>query len=123
MPIALEQYTEKAIALFGDTEPLKDKIKAIGGKYNANLRGRPGWIFMNSSRPKVEAFIKSLDSGEEDTPQASPVIKEEKNDITTLFELLKKLELRIQALEKSITAPDDVSEPEPEKPKRLLKRN
>ena len=63
MPIILEQYSEKAIVLFGDTEKVKDRIKTLGGKYNSNLKGRPGWVFTNSSRPKLEAFLKTLEDG------------------------------------------------------------
>ena len=133
MPVTLEQYTEKAIALFGDTEPIKDKIKALGGKYNSNLRGRPGWIFMNSSRVKVEAFIKSLESGED----PSIIVQEENqstsktlDELVALLESVKLLEKRVQILEKSLHVTEQKllgseninSDPEEEKPKRLLKR-
>lgn len=44
-------YSEKCIALFGDTKPIKEELKALGGRYNANLHpfGEesrvPGWVF------------------------------------------------------------------------------
>lgn len=48
-------YSEKAIALFGDTKPLKDELAAIGGTFNSFLRygkeKRAGWVF---SKKKVE---------------------------------------------------------------------
>lgn len=61
--ITLEQYSEKSVAVFGSTEKYKDNLMTLGGKYNSNLRGRPGWIFTNSARPRVEEFVKSATSG------------------------------------------------------------
>lgn len=41
-------YSEKAIAVIGDTYPLKDKLKAMGGKFNKFLSCGAGWIFRKS---------------------------------------------------------------------------
>jgi hypothetical protein len=42
-------YSEKAIAVFGDTKPVKDKLMALGGRFNPKLNHeggkRAGWIF------------------------------------------------------------------------------
>lgn len=123
MSITLEQYSEKAIVLFGETEKVKDRIKALGGKYNSNLKGRPGWVFTNSSRPKLEAFLKSLEEGGIDTPASVPKVSEV--GIESLLKRIEELELRIQKLEGKPSTPEPViefEEPEPERPKRLLKR-
>lgn len=49
-------YSEKAIAVFGDTKPIKDKLHELGGSFNKylNYRGekKPGWIF--SKKKEVE---------------------------------------------------------------------
>lgn len=49
-------YSEKAIAVFGDTKPIKEKLSDLGGKFNnyLNYRGekKPGWIF--SKKKEVE---------------------------------------------------------------------
>ena len=36
---------EKSLVLMGDTKPFKETIKEMGGKWNANLKCGPGWIF------------------------------------------------------------------------------
>ena len=45
MSITLEKYTEKSVAVFGDTNQYKETLKDLGGKFNCNLKGRAGWIF------------------------------------------------------------------------------
>lgn len=129
MSITLEQYSEKAIVLFGETEKVKDRIKALGGKYNSNLKGRPGWVFTNSSRPKLEAFLQSLEDG---TTVEIPQVQVKANQcvdsdvISELIRRIAELEAKVEKLQtKQPVVVDNTSEcdePEPEKPKRLLKR-
>lgn len=38
-------YSEKAIAVTGDTKPIKDELKRLGGKFNSRLSCGCGWIF------------------------------------------------------------------------------
>lgn len=57
------QYSEKCLALFGDTKPIKEELKKIGGRYNPNLhpfakdQSVPGWIFANKAKADLEALI------------------------------------------------------------------
>jgi hypothetical protein len=50
-------YSEKAIAVFGDTRPLKDQLKALGGRFNPKLTHeggkRAGWIFSKSKEQEL----------------------------------------------------------------------
>jgi hypothetical protein len=132
MSITLEQYSEKAIVLFGETEKEKNNIKALGGKYNSNLKGRPGWVFTNSSRPKLEAFLNSLEDG---TTEPVPIpsvkttqsaIKSEPDVLADLIRRITELEAKVEKLQPKQPAfvdnTSECDEPEPEKPKRLLKR-
>lgn len=43
--IQIIDYSEKAIAVIGDTKPIKDKLKELGGKFNFRLSCGAGWIF------------------------------------------------------------------------------
>ena len=47
--LELVNYSEKAIALFGNTKPIKDKLKELGGRFNPFLTKNgeklAGWIF------------------------------------------------------------------------------
>lgn len=55
-------YSEKAIALFGDTKEIKDLLKAMGGKFNPRLthnnEKQAGWIFQTSKREELETVLK-----------------------------------------------------------------
>lgn len=50
-------YSEKAIALVGDTRSVKDRLKKLGGRFNPRLSCGAGWIFSKKQRKDVEAFI------------------------------------------------------------------
>ena len=43
--IQLINYSEKAIAIIGDTRAIKDTLKTLGGRFNARLTCGAGWIF------------------------------------------------------------------------------
>jgi hypothetical protein len=128
-PITLEQYSEKSIAVFGNTNDHKDSLMTLGGKYNSNLRGRPGWIFTNSARPRVEEFIKN---GTVTAPKRSiapipSVVMGNESD--SLLRQIEALTRRIEALEANVV-PNQTSMPkvhqilddECERPKRLLRK-
>lgn len=51
------QYSEKSIAVIGDTRPIKDKLRDLGGKFNFRLSCGPGWIF---SKNKLSDLQKAL---------------------------------------------------------------
>jgi len=55
--IIINDYSDKCIAVQGDTRKYKDDLKQIGGKYNANLKGGPGWVFSKSNEKQVRDFI------------------------------------------------------------------
>ena len=50
-------YSEKAIAVFGDTRAIKDDLKALGGRFNPKLthdnEKKAGWIFSKSREEEV----------------------------------------------------------------------
>lgn len=54
-------YSEKAIALFGDTKPIKDLLLAMGGKFNPRLthngEKQAGWIFSKTKREELQNII------------------------------------------------------------------
>ena len=62
-PLKIIDYSEKAIAVIGDTAMYRDKLKELGGRYNPALSCGPGWIFQKKHREPVEAFVKSFGGG------------------------------------------------------------
>lgn len=57
LEVELIDYSEKAIALIGDTKAIKDKLKELGGRFNYRLKCGPGWVF---SKKKTEDLKKLL---------------------------------------------------------------
>lgn len=56
--ISVEEYTDRSVVVRGDTRPLKEDLKKLGGKYNSRLKGEPGWIFPKSKQNDIVKFIK-----------------------------------------------------------------
>lgn len=55
-------YSEKAIAVTGETKPIKDQLKAMSGWFNKSLdmgdgTKFPGWIF---KKDQLEAIVGLL---------------------------------------------------------------
>lgn len=54
-------YSEKAIAIFGNTKPIKEALKSLGGKFNFRLthngEKQPGWIFSKKQKADLEKLI------------------------------------------------------------------
>ena len=75
--IYIGDYSEKSIAVFGETTPFKDALASIGGKFNKVLKKPdsderiPGWIFPSSKREKVTALVNDLKSGKAVTTTTS----------------------------------------------------
>jgi hypothetical protein len=59
MNILIENYSEKAIKIYGDTKPIKDALRDAGAKFNPYLKGGPGWIASAKKRETFEAIIYS----------------------------------------------------------------
>lgn len=51
------EYTDKSIAVVGDTKSIKTILRALGGKFNYHLSCGPGWIFKKADFHKVTAVL------------------------------------------------------------------
>lgn len=56
-------YTDKSIAVFGDTKPWVNELKQLGGKFNSRLTGGAGWIFPKSKEQELVQFINNANGG------------------------------------------------------------
>lgn len=56
-------YSEKAIAVFGDTKAIKEQLKELGGRFNPSLNyngeKRAGWIFSKKKADEVHNLMAS----------------------------------------------------------------
>jgi hypothetical protein len=67
MSISIVNYSEKAIAVFGNTKDIKDHLISLGGKFNPSLKQNDervaGWVFPNSKKEEVRKIITSFSQG------------------------------------------------------------
>ena len=50
-------YSEKSIAVIGDTKNIKESLKEIGGVFNPRLRCGAGWIFSKRRWQNLRSFL------------------------------------------------------------------
>ena len=55
--IYFEDYSDNSFVIYGETKPYKDEIKALGGKWNSNLKVGPGWIFSNKNKSTAHTWF------------------------------------------------------------------
>ena len=55
--VSIVDYSDKAIAVIGNTKPIKDTLKNMGGRFNMYLTCGPGWIFPKTKRAELAKFI------------------------------------------------------------------
>lgn len=92
--LEIVEYSEKAIAVFGETKEIKDQLKELGGKFNPALKynggKRSGWIFSKKQADKVRAlFAPSTKSDElylECKEEFNEMIKNSLNDVCMIEE-------------------------------------
>ena len=61
LSLEIVEYSEKAIAVFGDTKPIKEVLKDLNGLFRANLtykgERRAGWIYSKKQEQKVREAL------------------------------------------------------------------
>lgn len=55
--IEIIDYSEKSFAVIGETKPIKEKLKELGGSFNSRLTCGAGWIF---SKTKLDIVTNTL---------------------------------------------------------------
>lgn len=57
----LVEYSDKAVAVFGDTKSIKDELRAMGGRFNSRLtyngQRLAGWIFPKSKEERLACYF------------------------------------------------------------------
>jgi hypothetical protein len=53
----VSDYSDRSIVVQGDTRPYKEDMKKLGGKYNSQLKGGPGWVFPKTNEKEINDFI------------------------------------------------------------------
>lgn len=59
--IEIVDYSDKAVAVFGNTKEIKDKLKSLGGRFNPHLKRNgkkvAGWIFKQEVKERLTSAI------------------------------------------------------------------
>lgn len=55
--IKIIEYSDYSIAVIGDTKPIKDKLRELGGWFKFNLSCGPGWIFKKADLERVKTGL------------------------------------------------------------------
>lgn len=76
--IRIVNYSERAIAVVGDTKPIKEHLKEIGGRFNAKLSCGAGWIFSIKKKADIERLLA-------DTPVAQAETSDAKDELFEFF--------------------------------------
>jgi vacuolar-type H+-ATPase subunit I/STV1 len=126
--ITIEDYSERAIAVFGNWQPYTELLKSLGGLENERLGGgnsngvkRHGWIFSKKKRAELE---KALKEGEPSTlsvksvkatttssytPSASSTIEQRLDKLEKLVHTLAStqtvIESEVAAIRKTLALP------------------
>lgn len=56
--LELIDYSEKSFAIIGETKPIKETLKTLGGTFNGRLSCGPGWIFSKSRIDTVKQTLQ-----------------------------------------------------------------
>lgn len=53
--LQLVDYSEKAVAIIGNTREYVEKLKELGGRFNGKLKCGAGWVFSKKREPELRA--------------------------------------------------------------------
>ena len=59
-------YSDRSVAVFGDSRPVKEDFKEIGGRFNRYLKRNkstePGWVFLKEKKDEVIEIIEEYNN-------------------------------------------------------------
>ena len=60
--VEVVDYSDKSFVLYGNTKPIKEQLKELGGRFNMNLRASNGFTFAGWVFPitKKEVVLEAL---------------------------------------------------------------
>jgi len=129
--IEIVDYSEKAIALFGETKNYREAITAAGGKFNPSLKyqeeRRGGWIFPKVRRDAIEKLVNDINSGKcavsapvEESKQkysrpvgSTSVTNIDNRAFLALVSRVEQLEQELDQVKRSLNLPNKVSVAKP----------
>ena len=93
--INIIDYSEKAIAVIGETKPIKELLKSLGGSFNPRLSCGCGWIFSKNKLEEVqnaliEYAIKNKQTEQEEVK--TDILTQPTQEQTAIIEQIQEVE-------------------------------
>lgn len=89
--LEIVDYSEKAIAVFGETKAIKEQLKELGGRFNPSLKyhgeKRTGWIFCKKQADKVRALFEAAQEPAAQKPVVTCEIEARTANLSASLEL------------------------------------
>lgn len=90
----------RGLAVVGDTKPIKDQLKAMGGRFNFRLTCGVGWVFPMSKLEELKKMLLSINKRDEPrtTDTNVEVVEQEttlQNEVEKTLEFFKTTDLAI----------------------------
>lgn len=83
--IQVIDYSEKAIAVIGETKPIKEKLKELGGSFNPRLTCGAGWIFPKTKLQAIKDYLTANKEKEQTEVKEPLQVQEETEESATLL--------------------------------------
>lgn len=94
--LEIVDYSDKAIAVFGDTKAVKDQLKELGGRFNPSLNyngeKRAGWIFSKKQADKVKELTAPTEQPDKVKELTAPTEQPETRERSSIWDNLKTLD-------------------------------
>jgi len=76
LSVRIVDYSARSVAVFGETKPIKEKLKELGGRFNGKLKENgvptPGWIFPSDKKTVLESVFSPGVGAERHVGNAKP---------------------------------------------------
>lgn len=113
--VELVEYSERSVAVFGQTQPYKSHFMDIGGKFNPALtkqgQKQPGWIFSKKQQAVVADLVNKICKGQvspspsqlsSSTASSGSAAYVDRRDFMALLSRVEYLEQSIGLIEKHL---------------------
>lgn len=89
------EYSDKAIAVIGDTKPIKELLKSLGGSFNPRLSCGCGWIFSKNKLEEVQSALIEYAIKNKQTEQEevkTEILAQPTQEQTAIIEQIQEVE-------------------------------
>ena len=96
--VYIEEYSPKSFVVRGDTQPIKDQLKSLGGKWSSGFTDKEtgekfgAWLFWTAKKEEVEQFLTNKKPVEKQQSKIYPTNNIEKQQVYPTNNSEKRME-------------------------------